>query len=33
MSGRARVPLVDHLSRLLGRATVVPAVNQIEVHL
>jgi diketogulonate reductase-like aldo/keto reductase len=24
--------MVDHLSRLLGRATVVPAVNQIEVH-
>jgi diketogulonate reductase-like aldo/keto reductase len=24
--------MVDHLSRLLDRATVVPAVNQIEVH-
>ena len=24
--------MLDHLSRLLGRVTVVPAVNQIEVH-
>jgi diketogulonate reductase-like aldo/keto reductase len=24
--------MVDRLSRLLDRATVVPAVNQIEVH-
>jgi diketogulonate reductase-like aldo/keto reductase len=24
--------MAGHLSRLLGRATVVPAVNQIEVH-
>jgi diketogulonate reductase-like aldo/keto reductase len=24
--------MVDHLSRLLDRATLVPAVNQIEVH-